>query len=541
MKKLVLLFFLFSLKVFSFQQKDSLEYYVNLYEKTETIDNLDNALRFFEKDKELYLSSYPQRASYDLYYISKIQYKFGDPYSSEKSSVEGLRLLEGLSIDDRVERRKRSFYNHLGILSRDLENYKDSFLYYSKALNLCKTKRDSALIYNNISTNFMDSKEYHKAEQKLLLSTKFFKELNDSSFIALSMSNLGLVQSKLNEKGALNNLKKALQIRTVINDPLIYESYKYITEYFLDRKDISRAKYYAKKGYDEAIKFNSLSYKYEALFDLIKLGEDQYALEFTKITEEMFKNNDLKRNTYALAKYNIQDEQERTKKNELRAIKSEAKNMRNLLIAGLALLLLAFMFFVFRSHYKKGKLKQQFETEQKISKKVHDEIANDVFHVMTKVQGETVNKSELVDNLDGIYHKTRDISKANADVDVSKDYESTLNDLINSFKIEDVNIFTSNTSKILWSTVSDNKKKVLYRVVQELMTNMRKHSKADLVTLNFEKKKNKIAITYVDNGIGCDFKKGNGLRNTENRMEMVSGTITFESETNQGFRANLIL
>ncbi len=73
------------------------------------------------------------------------------------------------------------------------------------------------------------------------------------------------------------------------------------------------------------------------------------------------------------------------------------------------------------------------------------------------------------------------------------------------------------------------------------MTNMKKHSQASLVTLQFEEQKKKISVTYRDNGIGCDLKYGNGLRNTENRTDLAGCRITFESEINNGFEANIIL
>ena len=45
---------------------------------------------------------------------------------------------------------------------------------------------------------------------------------------------------------------------------------------------------------------------------------------------------------------------------------------------------------------------------------------------------------------------------------------------------------------------------------------------------------------YTDNGIGIkDFSAGNGLRNTENRIESISGLITFDTEPNQGLKVKI--
>ena len=68
---------------------------------------------------------------------------------------------------------------------------------------------------------------------------------------------------------------------------------------------------------------------------------------------------------------------------------------------------------------------------------------------------------------------------------------------------------------------------------------MRKHSKASIVLISFNQTKNKIVIDYKDNGIGCDLVKNNGLLNAENRMTSINGTITFESQTNNSFKAKI--
>ena len=70
---------------------------------------------------------------------------------------------------------------------------------------------------------------------------------------------------------------------------------------------------------------------------------------------------------------------------------------------------------------------------------------------------------------------------------------------------------------------------------------MRKHSKASIVVLTFSNEKRKIAIDYKDNGIGCDVKKHSGLQNAENRIQTINGSITFESEISNGFKAKIIV
>ena len=70
---------------------------------------------------------------------------------------------------------------------------------------------------------------------------------------------------------------------------------------------------------------------------------------------------------------------------------------------------------------------------------------------------------------------------------------------------------------------------------------MKKHSQASIVVLVFNKKNKKIEVNYKDNGVGSAEKKQNGLQNAENRIQSINGTITFDSDINQGFKAFFIV
>ena len=158
---------------------------------------------------------------------------------------------------------------------------------------------------------------------------------------------------------------------------------------------------------------------------------------------------------------------------------------------------------------------------------------------MTKLQGQGSTQESVLDDLEGIYNRTRDISKENSAIEVGENFNELINDLLFTYKSHTVNVITRNSSKIDWDVIPDIKKTTLYRVLQELMTNMRKHSEASIVVLNFNQLNTKITIDYTDNGVGCDLVKGNGLLNTENRIKSINGTLTFTSQINKGFKAQL--
>tara|TARA_R110000803_G_C11797543_1_gene298915 strand:- start:143 stop:625 length:483 start_codon:yes stop_codon:yes gene_type:complete len=160
---------------------------------------------------------------------------------------------------------------------------------------------------------------------------------------------------------------------------------------------------------------------------------------------------------------------------------------------------------------------------------------------MTSLENNPSVDNEVLNEMERIYSKTRDISRENSAIDLNQDYGLQLNDLLLGYKNQNVTIVTRNLSKIEWKDVSEVKKTAIYRVLQELMTNMRKHSMATSVALVFTQVGSKIEIKYRDNGIGCDLFKKNGLQNTETRIASINGTISFESKKNDGFKATIIV
>ena len=182
-----------------------------------------------------------------------------------------------------------------------------------------------------------------------------------------------------------------------------------------------------------------------------------------------------------------------------------------------------------------------FLTESRISKKVHDEVANDVYQVMAKLQSRSDPNDEVLDDLDNIYTKTRDISKEHSLFDVSSNFGEQLDDLFRSYETSEISVVTLNNAQIEWDEISELKKKTIYKVLQELLTNMRKHSAASHALIRFEQRNRKVSIHYKDNGVGCTLEKSNGLQNVENRMAALKGRITFESEPNKGFEAKMVV
>jgi signal transduction histidine kinase len=207
-------------------------------------------------------------------------------------------------------------------------------------------------------------------------------------------------------------------------------------------------------------------------------------------------------------------------------------------------------FAFFRLNYLKQKSKKEilqegYNTETRISKQLHDELANDVYRVMTFAETQPLddesNKETLLHNLDTIYKRTRNISKENSSIDTGVNFENHLKEMMVNFSSNEVNVLINGIDTIPFSVLENNKKIVVYRVLQELLVNMKKHSHCSIVVLSFKKMDHKIKIDYSDNGTGTASDKitlKNGLLNVENRVAAINGTLNFETVSGKGFKAN---
>jgi signal transduction histidine kinase len=85
--------------------------------------------------------------------------------------------------------------------------------------------------------------------------------------------------------------------------------------------------------------------------------------------------------------------------------------------------------------------------------------------------------------------------------------------------------------------IPDSLKTVLFRVMQEAMNNIAKHSKANLVRLSLRKMDDRIELSIEDNGAGFDpktIKQGLGLTSMRERTELSGGSFAVKSILGKG-------
>ena len=536
-----------NLKMLNAQTKvDSITYYYNLAINPRTNNDLNFAYDYFNTQIKSSLTRRDTlKAVRSLRYLASIQNKLGIQNESELSAVEAIKLLNDLKRTDETIEARIGLYNHLGIIYRESNNHKKALEYYDKVLALATEPNQINTILNNKAYIYIEQEKYQKAKIEFSKIYNSSLKLKNEKQIARVLSNLGFVQFKLKDPEALSNLKEALKIRKKINDiEGIFSSYMYLAKYNQQDK---KALLYANKAYDLAVTVKNVSYKLESLSLLLNLDASYKVKEYRRLTDSIAVAKQVNENKFASMKYDFSEEKRKAEEAKLKLIKSQLaeekqKQLKLLyLISTLFILFMAILlYFILRSRHKKEELLQVYKTETRISVKVHDEVANDVYHIITKLQDNATVNEDVLDDLEKVYNKTRDISRENSTINLEANFNEIVNDLLVSYKNNEINIITKNSAKINWEKVSKEKMTIIYRVLQELMINMKKHSKASLVVVAFAQN-NRLVIKYSDNGIGTENKKRNGLQNAENRINSVNGTINFDSHTGKGFKATITI
>jgi len=96
-------------------------------------------------------------------------------------------------------------------------------------------------------------------------------------------------------------------------------------------------------------------------------------------------------------------------------------------------------------------------------------------------------------------------------------------------------------TKEKWQLNSDQSF-VIYRVVQEFLSNAVRHGKATKVNVFMNFAKGSLIITMQDNGIGADdIVKGVGLKSISERVKELKGDVSYSSKKGEGFFLKVVL
>jgi PAS domain S-box-containing protein len=124
-------------------------------------------------------------------------------------------------------------------------------------------------------------------------------------------------------------------------------------------------------------------------------------------------------------------------------------------------------------------------------------------------------------------------------LDLKKAMEELANDLLSPSKI----LFHLSVICFKEHPLNEGFKMVLYRIVQEQLTNIVKHAGASLVTISLRKENEQMELVVTDNGKGFDHplkKRGMGLVNICNRARVFGGEMQIETAPGKGCQLRVV-
>ncbi|CAM6054713.1 unnamed protein product [Sphagnum tenellum] len=478
--------------------------------------------------------------------MASIQSDAGDYFGAQESLSLSLKYL------DTVKKLHRacltSDYNELGLTKLDLQDPEAAVPYFEKAIKITDNADYRKIYLNNKALAYQQSGAYLKA---LAIYRELIHYPSDSGTYARILTNKAMSEWGADKQyKAVPLLLSALSIRWHIKDNWgLNSSFANLATYYEDTKPDSSL-FYAHQQYAVATLLNSPDDRLHALQQLTELSPALPAKRFFKVYHELDdslqKARNAAKNQFALIRYNVQ----RKEADNLRLQKENAEANTHLVEQRLIILIISILVVAGGAFgiiwYRKREQNILLEARKKelaLSQRIHDVVANGLYKVMKGVENSlAIDKDALLDGIELLYEQSRDISYEPIQQHQGA-FASRISNLVDSFSNEKIRTAISGNEAAVWDNVPRGTQEQLLSVLQELLVNMAKHSRAKLAVLNFQRSENKVILEMIDDGIGLppDINYGNGLNSTVSRIQAIKGTITFEPNLPSGTVVNITI
>ncbi|TDG37546.1 ATP-binding protein [Pedobacter changchengzhani] len=509
-------------------------------------NKMDSAFFYFDKAKIGFIKAKDSLGTAKcLLNMGIISTENGDYFGGQESALNAIQYFNASKKEQYpyIE----SNYNNLGLASHYLTNYSKAIYFYEKSLLYASNEEAKCVVKNNIANIYRGQLAYNKA---IAIYEPLLKQPINKVEFARILSNLAFTKW-LQKPGynALPQLQIALKMRVNAKDLSGQNaSFAHLADYYANKNPDSALRY-ARKMYATSKRLKSANDQIQALQKMIRLGKldeiKPYFILYAKLDDSVQNAHTKAKNQFAVIRYE-------TEKHKAEFLKSEAENAEKqssifMQWFMLAILAIGIIFTVLWFKKRNKLLKQQKDlevkdTELKYVKKIHDRVANKVYQVMTEVENVPhLTKDDILDKLEVIYDISRDISYETIEAGTQDIFSEQLNVMLKSYASATTKVVVKDNEETIWKGVNLVCKLEIFCVLQELMTNMNKHSHAKEVEINFKRENNNIKINYKDDGVGIAkaLQCKNGLTNTGTRINTINGTITFDTEIEKGLKINI--
>lgn len=545
----------------------ALRYYLK---SSEILSSLNHSWAHFgyKNATDIYITKgwYPE-ALECIYKVFEINQKTGDT----------LQMVESLS--------------SLGFLHTSIQNYEEALYWQRKALETLGNREQHThrgLILGRIGINYDELGKYDSALYYNNLAIDYFRKAGDDVYVAQWMSNLANTCLKMNNFAEAEPLlMEALRLNSSDDrKPNIFNNlakvYIETGRFPLARIVLDSAFYYVSRFQKKEM----LSEAWYRTYELDKAtGKIDHALEayikYAVIRDSML--NETKRGQLAqmFARHKTESkerallveraENERIVKEKIEAEHSASRTRRWLWGVMLGLVILAHVGLIIYLRMKRKALNEknqaifkeqegglaaiiqaQEDERRKIAKDLHDGVGRQISAISMNFQAFTRKIAKDIPDLDKDTEKIKSLI-----FDTSEEIRAishqmmpraltqlglvdALEDTIEiSFKNSGIQVEFSIHG--MEERLSQEIETGIYRIAQELISNVIKHSGASIVIIELSQINNTILLTVKDDGIGIKQadNRGIGITNITSRVNALNGSFTIEALPGKGTLATV--
>lgn len=491
--------------------------------------------------------------------------------------LESIKIVEKLGPSERLGRS----YNNLGTFYSETADFENALKYFSKSEELGIAFTDSMLladVFNNKGLIYEQQNDLNRAKDYYEKALIIYLKSGDNERISLTYNNMGIALKYLKQyDAALKAYEKSIEYAQIIgnqylaaanlinigNLQLLRELPNSAIEYYSKGIEIAlenETQAVVVEGYDGMASAYSMLQQYSKAYDYSRkyegLKSQQINEDYKNTIAQLQTKFDTERQEQLITDL---ESQKRISTLELKQKGLQLQRRNLLLVASgvLVLLLVVSGYFVYQRNRQKMLFEQQIAIHQtelnerlRIAKDLHDELGAGLAKV-SLIADISQNKMgielDVQENLTAIASTSKELISSMRDLvwalnakDLTLDsFVSRLrqytNEYLDNFSIDYTFDFPIEFPNIILSKDAVRQLMLTYK---EALTNAVKHAKAKQLTFYLKCENHLLQVSIADDGKGINPEQirigSNGLKNMENRIADIGGTLTVKSEINVG-------
>lgn len=516
-------------------------------DKDKTFDEYTRGFRFYHQEGKDSLQYFELQLKYAWYH-----YKFRLP--SDASDIYN-EILD-YSIRKNKVALSAKVYEKFAILNRDLNNTDEELKFLNKAIESNKIAQDTSLaidLYIQKAINHTENDILDAAQSAIINALRLAELTKESNKYGLAKQQMGIISYQQGKNhAAINFLQES--------DSLLN-----------NKKDLTTAQNYYKylaKSY-AALEEKDSAFFYLSIYNHVNdslLNTDQKAII----------------NTISLEYENQQKQKQIDKLEREKTLASIQSKLQYTVIysflAGVLTILVA-IFFLVRFYQQKifskeviarqheeinqrkiielennlkietmhSMLAGQEAERERVAKDLHDSLGGLLSAIKLQFESVEAKETQLSDiseykkanlMLDEACQEVRNISNnMQPGALIKLGLIPAINDLCNRFQGDHYAEIDFQHYSLTNENFDNTISLMVYRIIQELLTNSIKHAQASEILIQLSRQENDLAIMVEDDGIGYNIehvKKGMGTENIASRVNFLRGDLSVQSVKGQG-------